>query len=338
MSDFTLIPESKHDAVRRALQTAFNTPVIDSITLLTGGLSSSLVYKIVVNGTPYVLRIVMHAEAFNDPVRQYLCMNRAAAVGIAPHVYYSNAADALAITAFIEGQPFPQSGTLHLQLADVIKAIHATPAFPPLVNFLDGVDIFIQNFKAAQLLPASATEEHFRLYAQIQERYPRHDPDLVSSHNDLNRGNLIYDGSKIWVLDWEAAFLNDRYVDLAIVGKAFAPDAAHEEAFLAAYFGAPPTDIQRARYFLMVQITHFYYGMIMLNMIAAARAGGFVPDPSMDTPTMAEFHRDLGTGTRSLHSLENQLLYGKVMLNEALRNMQSPRFAESLALMPVTVN
>src|SRR3954466_6199081 len=105
MSDFTLIPESKHDAVRRALQTAFNTPVLDSITLLTGGLSSSLVYKIVVNGTPYVLRIVMHVEAFNDPVRQYLCMNRAADAGIAPHVYYSNDADALAITAFIEGQP-----------------------------------------------------------------------------------------------------------------------------------------------------------------------------------------------------------------------------------------
>ena len=30
----------------------------------------------------------------------------------------------------------------------------------------------------------------------------------------------IYDGSKLWVIDWEAAFLNDRYVDLAIVGRA----------------------------------------------------------------------------------------------------------------------
>jgi aminoglycoside phosphotransferase (APT) family kinase protein len=334
MSDFTLIPETKHDAVRRALQAAFNTPVIDSITLLTGGLSSSLVYKIVVNGAPYVLRIVMHVEAFNDPVRQYLCMNRAADAGIAPHVYYSNNDDALAITAFIEGQPCPPGDALLVPLANTIKAIHATPAFPPLVNFLDGVDIFIDNFKAAQLLPERATEEHFRLYAQIQQRYPRHDPDLVSSHNDLNRGNLLYDGSKIWVIDWEAAFLNDRYVDLAIVGKAFAPDPAREQQFLSAYFGAPPTDTQRARYFLMVQITHFYYGLILLNMIAAVRAGGFVPAPGMETPTMSEFHRDLGTGTRSLQSLDNQLLYGKVMLNEALSNMQSPRFAESLALMP----
>ena len=45
---------------------------------------------------------------------------------------------------------------------------------------------------------------------------------------------------------------------------------------------------------------------------------------------MMEIHRDLGTGTRSLQSLENQLLYGKIMLNEALRNMQTARFGESI--------
>ena len=333
MTDFSsVIPESKRDAVRRALQAAFNTTRLNSISLLTGGLSSSLVYKIGVAGKTCVLRIVMHVEAFNDPVRQYLCMTRAADAGIAPRVYYANAEDALAITEWIEQQPLPSSETLIVPLAERIRAIHALPAFPPLINFLDGVDLFIQNFTASQLLPPSATEEHFRLYAQIQQTYPRHDADLVSSHNDLNRGNLLYDGSKIWIVDWEAAFLNDRYVDLAIVGKAFAPDAAREAQFLRAYFGDALDDTKRARYFLMVQITHFYYGLILLGFVAGARAGGFVVDARMETPTMAEFHRDLGTGTRSLQSLDNQLLYGKIMLNEALRNMQTDRFGESLAL------
>ncbi len=33
----------------------------------------------------------MQIDAFNDPVRQYVCMNLAAETGVAPHVYYSNA-------------------------------------------------------------------------------------------------------------------------------------------------------------------------------------------------------------------------------------------------------
>ena len=169
MTDFSsVIPASKHDAVRRALRTAFDTDTLDSISLLTGGLSSSLVYKIGVAGKACVLRIVMQVEAFNDPLRQTLCMTRAADAGIAPRVYYANAEDALAITEWVEQQPLPPAETLIVPLAQRIQAIHALPAFPPLINFLDGVDLFIENFKASQLLPPSATEEHFRLYAQIQ--------------------------------------------------------------------------------------------------------------------------------------------------------------------------
>ncbi len=331
----SLIPAAKQDAVRKALQTAFQTTSVDSISVLKGGLSNAQVYKLVVGGQAYVLRIVMRVEAFNDPLRQYLCMKRAADAGIAPQVYYASAEDALSITAFVEAQPLPPGETLISPLAEMIKTIHATPSFPPLVNFLDGVDLFIGNYRATGLLPESATEEHFRYYAQIQQAYPRHDPDLVSSHNDLNRGNLLYDGRKLWVIDWEAAFLNDRYVDLAIVGKAFAPDAAREDRFLRAYFGAALDDYRRARYFLMVQITHFYYGLILLNMVAGAgaRAGGFVADPGMETPSMGAFHQQIGTGTISLQTLDNQLLYGKIMLNEALQNMKTARFGESLGAM-----
>ena len=56
---YELIPEAKQTAVAKALQSAFHTSTLDSISLLTGGLSSSLIYKITVGGKAYVLRIVM---------------------------------------------------------------------------------------------------------------------------------------------------------------------------------------------------------------------------------------------------------------------------------------
>lgn len=109
---------------------------------------------------------------------------------------------------------------LLLKLVETIRSIHSTRLFPKLVNYLDGIDGFIAEFKASGILPSSATEEHFRYYSQIQKVYPRYDTDLVSSHNDLTR-NILFDGKKVWVIDWEAAFQNDRYVDLAIVANTF---------------------------------------------------------------------------------------------------------------------
>ncbi|WP_414584453.1 hypothetical protein [Scytonema sp. PCC 10023] len=46
------IPEIKLAAVEKALQYTFNTRTVESIELLTGGLSSALVYKITVSGKP----------------------------------------------------------------------------------------------------------------------------------------------------------------------------------------------------------------------------------------------------------------------------------------------
>ena len=62
---------------------------------------------------------------------------------------------------------------------------------------------------------------------------------MVSSHNDLKPQNIRFDGKHIWLVDWESAFLNDRYADLAVVANFFVKDEAHEEEYLTTYFGEP---------------------------------------------------------------------------------------------------
>lgn len=326
----TLIPTTKWAAVQTALQTAFHTTTLDHIELLAGGLSSALVYKIVVAGRPYVLRLLMEIDELRDPARQFLCMHQAAAAGIAPAVHYTSVDDALAITDFIASQSLSKTLTvpeerLHL-LAHTIKALHALPIFPPLVNFLDGIDLFIQRFHALALLPVSATAEHFNAYAAIQQVYPRHDPDLVASHNDLNPNNMLFDGQKLWIIDWEAAFRNDRYVDLAIAARPFVTDEAQETFYLQSYFGHTPTPYQRARYFLMQQVCHMYYAMIMMQMAAAQKPSAVSADPDMQTGRLHAFHTQVGAGAISLATYEGQLAYGKTLLNEALYHMRQPAF------------
>jgi hypothetical protein len=55
----------------------------------------------------------------------------------------------------------------------------------------------------------------------------------------LKPENILFDGSRVWLVDWEAAFLNDRYFDLAMVANFVVTNDAEENAFLQTYFGEP---------------------------------------------------------------------------------------------------
>ena len=98
-----MIPEAKQPAVAHALGEAFGVNRFEDIRLLTGGLTTALVFRIVVRGNPYLLRLIMRTDALNDPTRQFACMKIAAEAGIAPRIRYANVEDGVLITDFIEG-------------------------------------------------------------------------------------------------------------------------------------------------------------------------------------------------------------------------------------------
>jgi hypothetical protein len=61
---------------------------------------------------------------------------------------------------------------------------------------------------------------------------------MVSSHNDFFKpDNILFDGHRLWLVDWEAAFLNDRYADLAVVASLVVTNDAEERVYLQEYFG-----------------------------------------------------------------------------------------------------
>ena len=81
------------------------------------------------------------------------------------------------------------------------------------------------------------SEELLARYAQLAAVYPLHDPDMVSSHNDLFKpDNILFDGQRVWLVDWEAAFLNDRYADLAVVANLVVTNDAEETGLSSGVF------------------------------------------------------------------------------------------------------
>ena len=320
-----MIPEAKQPAVTRALHAAFGVHEYEDIRLLTGGLSTALAFKIVVRKNPYLLKI-LRTEVISDPRHEFACMQTAAEAGIAPRIWYANVEDRILITDFVEARPYPDD--LVPLIVPTLRTLHSLPHFPKVVNYFDAGNGFNRRFQAAKILPESATEELFRRYADVDKVYPRHDSDLVASHNDLKPQNIRFDGERIWLVDWESAFLNDEYVDLAIVANFFVKDEAQEEGYLRAYFGEPAGEYRRSRFFLMRQVVSMFYATLLLLEVSRS---GLPIDANMMTPDFREFHQDLISDKIDMMKAEAKLQYGMIHLREALRNMRTQRFEEAVA-------
>jgi hypothetical protein len=320
-----LIPETKITTVRHALNEAFGVNEYEEIHPLTGGLSSALAFKIVVRNNPYLLKI-LRTEMISNPTNEFACMQIAADAGIAPHIWYANADERILITDFVEAKPFPDD--MVPLVAPVLRTLHSLPHFPKVVNYLDALTGFIQRFQAAKILPESATGELLRRYAEVTKVYPRNESDFVASHNDLKPQNMRFDGNRIWLVDWESAFLNDRYVDLAIAANFFVKDQAQEESYLRTYFGEPAGDYRSSCFYLMRQSVSMFY--VTLLLLEVSRSGLSI-DAEMPTPNFREFHQELILDKVDMTITESKLQYGIIHLREALRNMRTPRFEEAIA-------
>ncbi len=320
-----MIPEEKQPAVARALQAAFGVKAYEDIRPLSGGLSSANAYKIVVKNNPYLLKI-MRTQVISDPMHEFACQKTAAEAGIAPRIWYASAEDRLLISDFVDAKPLPQD-MLPL-IVPTLRTLHSLPNFSKVVNYFEAIDGFIRRFQAAQVLPESATEELFRRYAEVQKAYPRHAPaDLVASHNDLKPQNMLFDGERIWLVDWESAFLNDRYVDLSVVANFFVKDEAQEEDYLGAYFGEPAGAYRRARFTLARQAVSMFYATLLL--LEAARAGLTI-SAEMTLPDFRDFHQDLISGKVDMTTAEAKAQYGMIHLQAALKAMRKARFEEAV--------
>jgi len=330
-----VVPPEKLEAIKKAVYEVFGTSEVDDCKLLKGGFSNTLIYLFVIKHKSYVLRVVTSANIVEDVRREHICTQLASKAGIAPYLYYYND-NAITITDFIETVPFQMGFATQQQLltelVKTVRAIHSLPLFPKLINFMDGVDILIKQFRELRMFPELITNECFELYGNIQKSYPRYDIDRVSSHNDLNPNNLLFDGNKIWVIDWEMAFESDRYVDLAIIANTFLKEKHHEEIYLTAYFGNKLNDYMRGRFYLMQQVCHVYYAMLMLRFAAEAKPVGFEHSSQMNLPSLPDFHAMIGKQQVSLETYQAQLQYGKILINTAVKNMKDKRFQLAIEL------
>lgn len=320
-----MIPEEKNASVARALRETFGVTDFEDVRWMTEGLGSDLMFRVVVQGSPFLLRIMTRKDERTDPIRVFPCMKAAAEAGLAPRVLYSSAEDGIAIMDSIEAVPFPVTQALVL-LPARLQRLHRLPRFPKAFNYLTAHKGFIWRFRQASLLPHGEIEEVFQRYERICAAYPCLDADMVSCHMDLKPENILFDGRHAWLMDWKAASVNDRYFDLAIVANFVVTDDTDERTYLEQYFGQPAGEYERARFFLMRQVLHIFSATVFLLLGSAGKP----IDLSQNRPSFRDFHGQIWGGEVNLADHALKIVYGMIHWEQFVRNTLQARFDEAL--------
>ena len=321
-----MIPDEKSAAVGRGLREAFGVTAFEDIRPMPSGLSSDLLFRIVVRGSSFMLWIMTRIDEVNDPKRRFTCLKAAADAGLAPHVWYAGMEDGLCITDFVDALPSPVNKAL-VRMPRLLRMLHELPPFSKALNYVT-VNKSIQRFRDANILPKAETEDVFARYAQLSAVYPNHESDMVSCHNDLKPENILFDGRRVWLVDWKAAMMNDRYFDLAIAANFLVTNEAEEKAYLEEYFGQPPDEYQLARFFLMRQVMHMLYAALFLPLGSSNK----LIDLSEKLPSFRDFHQRIWMGEVNLTDNDRKIVYGRIHWNELLQNMRQARFDEALRI------
>jgi thiamine kinase-like enzyme len=321
------LPEDRRRAARAALSALLGiTPIIEA-TPLSGGATQAAVYRIEVPERRYLLRIEGPASPLRNP-HQYTSLRIAADAGIAPTLHFADEASGLIIADFIEQKPLHDypggSHALAMALGDLLARLQTTETFPAFVEYPDIVARLFAHVRRTGLFAAGLLDRHVGHLERVTAAWRASSGTMVSSHNDANPRNILFDGQRLWLIDWESAYRNDPLIDAAVMLDSFGFSPTEEAAFLAACFGRPPDRTMRARLALARALTRLYFAGVFLS--ASADARGAAGETDLSAPGLSEFRQAVRTGRLLAGKPETKHVLGKMYLAAFLDGTMPPGF------------
>ncbi|MDA8746952.1 phosphotransferase [Litoreibacter sp.] len=223
---------------------------------LTGGITN-VNYLVEDDRAKYVVRVgddipLHQVMRFNE-----LAATRAAhAAGLSPAVRH--ASDGMTVLDYIDSHTLTEEDIrapkMLPRVLDLVMTYHReTPKYlrgPVLVFWVFHV---IRDYSATLLERGSShariVPELLKINGVLEEAAGPF--DMVFGHNDLLCGNLLDDGNRLWLIDFDYAGFNSPLFDLGGLASNNGLSEAQEDWMLETYFEAPVTDGLRRRYTTM---------------------------------------------------------------------------------------
>lgn len=309
------LPAMQREPVHDALRSAFGTARIDAIAPMAGGASGAFAWRVHRGGRAYLLRMEGAPSPLRNP-HQYEAVRIAAEAGLAPRIHHIDEAARLAIIDFVPARPlheFPGGPrALARALGEMLQRLQATPLFPRFVDYPDIVARLFAHVCQTGLFAAGVLDPHVERLERLAIAYAGGASHLVSSHNDLIPANILFDGKRLWLIDWESAYGNDPLVDVSTLLDTVAQAPELGEALLVAWLGQRPNEETCARLDIVRRLTRLYYAGVFFS--ASAAANWTSAETDLSTPSPDEFRRAIGEGRLRRGAPQTKHVLGKMFL------------------------
>jgi hypothetical protein len=209
-------------------------------------------------------------------------------------------------------------------LGELLARVQATPRFPRFVEYPDIVARLWAHVCRTGLFAPGALDTHTEHLARIRKTCVRNPENSVSSHNDPLPRNILFDGKRLWLIDWESAYRNDALVDAAIMLDNFAASPELEDVLLRAWLGHAPDETIYERLAPIRALTRLYYAGVLLS--ASAAAAWTTPDADLSAPTLDEFQQAIRDGRLAPGTPQAKHVLGKMFLASFLTGVSPPGF------------
>jgi aminoglycoside phosphotransferase (APT) family kinase protein len=284
------------------------------------GLSLATVYDVSTERGDYVVRIAGHTDVAQWR-RELAILRLASDAGIAPPLVWVDDTALATVSKKIDGQvsaaladPSARPRAI-ASLVATLATLHRLPA--------DGIGVADPVQEARRLWRDQSGKPGFPAWAASAvdridrcERLLAADDRRVVSHNDVNPTNVLWDGERVWLVDWTAAGLSHPYYDLAVAAMFLRLDDAVALDLLGRQEGTRITPAQAETFKALRRLAAAMCGTMFLML-----TGDFstlVPGRFDDVPTLAQFYARLTLGEVDLRSSGGQAIFGATLLREAI--------------------
>jgi aminoglycoside phosphotransferase (APT) family kinase protein len=289
-----------------------------AIRAMPRGPSAASVYLVTTTEGELVLKVQAAPQYASRWAQQLVVQRQAAECGIAPAIVHVDEAARAVVSRRVAGVPIAaiaapeERGRAIGALVDQLRVLHRLERDG--IEERDPLALARGNHAVQRARPGFPewARELAPIFYEIEATLAR-DPRRTVSHNDANPGNVLWDGTRAWLVDWEVAGLAHPSYDLATLAMfvQLAEDVA--VGLLTQLEGGRPIEAaERATFAALRRLAALLCGLSFVSLL---------PDLSVvpaSAPTLTEFYAELRAGRFTLHDPRGGGAFAAALLRQGI--------------------
>ncbi|MEZ5888710.1 MAG: choline/ethanolamine kinase family protein [Paracoccaceae bacterium] len=213
-------------------------------------------------------------EEYINRRNEAVAAREAARAGVSPEVIHMDDSTGIMATRFIDGavtmspENFRARPGAPGRAGAAFRKLHGSGAiFPFRFELFAMIDDYLGILATRDVALPEGYHDVVREAGAVRAALAAHPLPLAPCHCDPLCENFLDTGSRMWIVDWEYAGMNDPMWDLGDLSVEGGFDAEQDEEMLAAYFGGAAMAADRGRmviYKAMCDLLWTLWGLIQL--------------------------------------------------------------------------